>query len=424
VADLLFLTQRLPYPPTKGEKIRQWRILNHLRQWYEPHVGCLVDDPADLAHLDTVRAVCRDLCAPPIDRRVASLTCARGLLTGEPLSVTFFRHRGLQAWVDRVLREVKPALTVVISSNMAPYVLHRPRTGRLIVDFVDVDSEKFLAYAESTAGPMRYVYRREWRRMAALERDIARACDLSVFVSDAEAALFRARLPERAERIVGISNGVDHRYFDPGLSYPDPVEKHAKASFVFTGTMDYKPNVLAVTWFATEILPMIRAARPGAVFFIVGANPSPEVKRLGNLDGVTVTGSVADVRPYLAHAAVAVAPLRVARGIQNKVLEAMAMAKPVIVTSGALEGIDAIPGRDVVLADDTAAFADAAIRLVATDGALTPEGAAIGQSARRLITTTYDWTTRLSGFDDLVRPDRAAGAAGPLGRLLPTETAA
>ena len=218
--NLLFLTQRLPYPPTKGEKIRQWQILKYLTQWYEPYVGCLVDDPADFQHVDTVRALCRDMHAAPLDRRRATLTCTRGLLTGEPLTVTFFKDRGLRRWVEMVMTEVRPELTVVISSNMAPYVLDLPRTGRLLVDLVDLDSEKFHAYGETASIPMRLIYRREWRRLALLERRIAMTADHSVFVSEAEAALFRTKVPERADRIIGISNGVDHRYFDPALDYP------------------------------------------------------------------------------------------------------------------------------------------------------------------------------------------------------------
>ena len=401
--DLLFLTQRLPYPPIKGEKIRQWQILNHLARWYDVHLGCLIDDPADFQHEATVRTVCRDMHAARLDRRIAKLTCARGFLTGEPLSVTFFQDRGLQRWVTDVMTRIRPELTFVISSNMAPYILDLPRTGQRIVDLVDVDSEKFRAYAETASFPMRQVYQREARCVAALERRIARDCDWSIFVSDAEAALFKTMVPERASQILGVSNGVDHRYFDPAPGYP-AVFPPGAAAFVFTGTMDYLPNIDAVTWFATAMLPLIRRALPDARFFIVGSNPTESVKNLMKLDGVTVTGAVPDVRPYLFHATAAVAPLRVARGIQNKVLEAMAMGKPVIVTSSALEGIDAIPEQEVIVADDAAGFAAVAVRLTQDDGTATPETAAIGQAARRLILRRYDWNARLSALDALVRP--------------------
>jgi glycosyltransferase involved in cell wall biosynthesis len=170
--------------------------------------------------------------------------------------------------------------------------------------------------------------------------------------------------------------------------------------------MDYPPNVDAVVWFAREILPLIRRSLPAARFYVVGSNPSPDVQKLARLDGVFVTGRVPDVRPYLAHATAAVAPMRIARGIQNKVLEAMAMARPVVLTSDALEGITAEPGREVILAETTEAFAGACCRL-----ATTAEGEAIGAAARCRILLDYDGTMALSRFDDLLRP---ASACGPV----------
>jgi sugar transferase (PEP-CTERM/EpsH1 system associated) len=419
--DLLYLMQRLPYPPNKGEKIRNWHILNYLAKWYDVHFGCLIDDPADVQHVETVRALCASLYTAPLDRRLAKLTCASGLLTGEPLSVTYFRDRGLQRWVCDVMARVKPAMTFVNSSNMAPYILDLPSTGKRIVELGDVDSEKFLSYAETAGLPMRQIYRREWRLVRQLERRVAVECDHAVFVSAAEAELFRSHVPEAAAKVIGISNGVDHRYFDPSLEYAVPFDPMLP-TFVFTGTMDYIPNIDAVVWFATEVLPLVRRTRPAAQFFIVGSNPAEAVRRLASLDGVTVTGRVPDVRPYVFHATAAVGPMRIARGIQNKVLEAMAMGKPVIVTSGALEGIEATPGQEVILADDAETFANAAVRLsnAGASGQTTPEGLALGLAARRLILQRYDWDACLSGFDALMRPasarqSGAIGAAEPVG---------
>jgi len=401
--NLLFLMQRLPYPLIKGEKIRNWHILNYLTKWYDVHFGCLIDDPADAQHIDTVRALCKDMFTAPLDRKRAKLTCLTGLLTGEPLSVTFFRDRGLRRWVEDVMTRVKPEMTFVNSSNMAPYVLDLPRTGKLVVELGDVDSEKFRSYSETAGPPMRQVYRREWRLVRKLERRVALEADRSVLVTEAEAALLRSHVPAAAGKIVGISCGVDHRYFDPSHAFAAPFPPGPPA-FVFTGTMDYLPNIDAVIWFAREVLPIIRRTIPGTRFFIVGGSPADAVRALASIEGVTVTGRVPDVRPYVSHATAAIAPMRIARGIQNKVLEAMAMAKPVIVTSGALEGIDAVPGRDLILADDAAAFADAAIRLTGPDGNATREGVAQGEAARRLILERYDWDACLSGFDDLMRP--------------------
>lgn len=397
--NLLYLTQRLPYPPIKGEKIRPLQILRYLTQWYDVYVGCLIDDPSDADHIPTIRAMCKDIHVATLDRRVAKIMCLRGLLTHESLSVTFFRDAGLARWVRNVVDTVRPEVIFVNSGNMAPYILDLPKTGKRLVDLADVDSEKWRAYAEQTSGPMKYVYRREWHRVAALERRIAEECDLSSFVSNAEAALFKRLLPHCAERIMGVSSGVDHRYFDPAPGYA-PVYDTKLPTFVFTGTMDYPPNVDAVVWFANDILPLIRRGVPDAQFYIVGNGPSDAVKRLADIPGVFVTGRVADVRPYVFHATAGVAPMRIARGIQNKVLEAMSLGKPVIVTSGALEGIDAQPGRDVLLADDAAAFAAAACRLVASPG----DRAALGAAARRRVLEGYDWAACLSRFDKFLRP--------------------
>ncbi len=398
--DLLFLMQRLPYPLIKGEKIRNWHILNYLTQWYDVHFGCLIDDPLDAPHIPTIRALCKDMFTAPLDKRRAKLTCTRGLLTGEPLSVTYFQNMGLRHWVEDVMTRVKPEMIFVNSSNMAPYILDLPHHGRRVVELGDVDSEKFLSYAQTAKPGMRQVYRREWRKVRILEQRIARECDHSVLVTETEAKLFRSFVPDVADKIVGISNGVDHAYFDPAGEHPAPFDP-AIPTYVFTGTMDYIPNIDAVIWFAREVLPLIRRSQPDARFFIVGGSPSDAVKHLAALDGVTVTGRVPDVRPYVSHATAAVAPMRIARGIQNKVLEAMAMGKTVIVTSGALEGIEAKPGRDLILADDAASFAAAAIK---------PVSEAMGHAARRLILDRYDWNACLSGFDPLMRPGHMTAA--------------
>ncbi len=394
--SLLFLTQRIPYPPIKGEKIRPLQILRHLRQAYDVHLGCLVDDPRDLEHVPAVRALCTDSYFATLDRRRARISCLRGLLTNQPLSVTFYRDNGLARWVRRVLDEVRPEVIFISSSNMAPYVLAwRGRERVCLVDLADVDLEKWRAYAETGSFPMSWLHRREWRRVADLESRIARECDWSTFVSDAEAELFASLHPARADKIRAISSGVDHTYFDPDLRFEAPYDT-GRLNFVFTGTMDYPPNVDAVTWFADSILPIIRRSAPDAAFHVVGSSPSAEVQALAATDGVFVTGRVPDVRPYLAHASAGVAPMRIARGIQNKVLEAMAMARPVVVTAGALTGIAAIPGREVMLADTAETFAAACL------DAAGPGGGAIGEAARRRVLRDYVWAERLRGFDPLL----------------------
>lgn len=389
---LLYLAQRIPYPPTKGDKVRAFHLLQHLASTYQVHLGCLADEPADLVHVPVLASLCADVHVAPLDRRRAKIKCLSGLVTGEPLSVTYYRDRGLEAWVRGVIAERQPEAIVVSSSNMAPYVLRRRGAERVrLVDLVDLDSEKWRAYAETGSPWMRAVHAREHRLIARLEARIARECDWCTFVSEPEASLFARVTPEHRAKIRAISNGVDHAYFDPARPYPPPFATD-RPNFVFTGTMDYPPNADAVRWFAHDIFPAVQQAAPSAQFHIVGANPTREVEQLSALPGVFVTGRVPDVRPYLAHATAAAAPMRIARGIQNKVLEAMAMARPVVVTSGALEGIAATPGEHVLLADTPPDFAAACL------GA----DPAVGEAARRLIVREYDWAGRLREFDALL----------------------
>jgi len=396
--NLLLLTQRIPYPPNKGEKIRHFQILKHLAKSHNVYLGCLLDDADDWRHVETVKSFCADAHIAWLDRRFDALSHLKALTTGNALSVALYHDDGLAEWVLRTLETIQPDIVFICSSNMAPYVMGHPHRGRrLVVDLADIDSEKWRTYAGQAFGPMRWLYRREARLVLALERQVAHLADYSTFVSDAEAEMFRRLVPDRAGAIVGVSNGVDCGYFDPGGGFAAPYNVGVP-NFVFTGTMDYVPNVDAVTWFAGAILPLIRGNLPDAQFHIVGANPAPAVQNLTRLRGVHVSGRVPDVRPYLAHATAAVAPMRIARGIQNKVLEAMAMAKPVIVTSDALEGIDAIPQSELLLADDATSFAAAAYRMAADIA----EGRAVGEAARRRVVADFSWDGRLRGFDRLL----------------------
>lgn len=397
--DLLYLAQRLPFPLNKGEKIRAYHDLKYLAQYYDIHLGCLIDDPADEPFIADIAKLCRDIHVARIDRRIGRIACLRGLLIGEGLSVTYFHDRGLAAWVKRVAEQVQPEVAFVFSSNMAPYVLDLPNHWRRAVDLVDVDSEKWRALAETASGPMRFVYRREWRKIAALEARIGHECDLAAFASEPEADLFRRLYPECSQRVLGVSNGVDYRYFDPAADCP-AVYDLSKPNFVFTGTMDYPPNEDAVVWFANDILPLIRRRLPEAQFHIVGTSPSLAVCKLSRLDGVSVTGRVPDVRPYIAHATASVAPIRVARGIQNKVLEAMAMARPVVATRIALEGIEAAPGTEAVVANDAEGFAAACCRFAASD-----DGESLGRAARARIVQDYDWAATMSRYDAFFCPN-------------------
>ena len=396
--ELLYLVHRIPYPPNKGDKIRSFHLLKHLAQSYKVHVGAFVDDPDDWRHAEALAQLAGgDINLLPLNPRTATLKSATGLLTGEPLSLPYYRNRRMRAWVDVMLTTRPIHHAVVYSSSMAQYVMDRPGLRRLI-DFVDIDSDKWRQYAAKKSSPLSWVYQRESQKLFSYEQRVTQTFDAACFVSEAEANLFKQLAPACANKVFAYSNGVDTDFFSPANAGASPYPADTRA-IVFTGAMDYWANVDAVVWFAKEAFPAIRSAHREVKFYIVGARPSAEVQALAKELNVVVTGSVPDTRPYIAHAALAVAPLRIARGIQNKVLEAMAMGKPTIVTPEALEGIGAEPGRELLLAADAPAFAARSLQLLAHP---TPE---MGIAARARVVADYAWEAHLARFDARLRDE-------------------
>ena len=387
MADILFLAHRVPYPPDRGDKIRSYHILRHLAARHRVHLGTFADDDADVIHADALRPLVHRL---HVERRTLGprASMLRALLTRAPASVAAFASKGMDAFVDQVLAEESIDRLYVFSGQMAQFA---PEDRPFLMDFVDVDSAKFESYAEGAGGAMRRVWRREGRRLAIFEREIARRAAVSLFVSEAEAALFRERAKLAAESVQVLENGIDLDHYVPA---PRPAGE--PPLIVFTGQMDYRPNVDAAAGFAREAFPAVKARHPDARFAIVGRNPDPSLAGLG--EGVDVIGAVADVRPWLTRAAVVVAPLRIARGVQNKVLEAMAMARPVVASPHAFEGIVAQPGQDLIVADGWAAEADAVSALLAAPG----RAEAIGRAARAQIEARYGWDARLAPLDAMM----------------------
>jgi len=389
--DLLFLAHRIPYPPDKGDKIRSWHLLEHLSRRYRVHLGAFVDDPEDWRYCDKVRSVCASTYFADLNPRLGKLRSLTGLLTGAPLTLPYYRHAGMQGWVDARLSSGVDRV-FAYSAVMARFVMHAGQARR-VMDFVDIDSDKWRQYAAAQSWPLSWLYRREGERLLAWERKVAAAFDASLFVSATEAADFRKLAPESAARIGHYNNGVDADYFSPDREYADPYPTGVEA-IAFTGAMDYWPNIDAVDWYARAVLPGLRASRPNLLFAIVGSRPSPQVRELAALPGVLVTGRVEDVRPWLAHARVVVAPLRIARGIQNKVLEGMAMARTVVATPQALEGINACVGKEVRSAASAADLARET--LAALDG---PE---LGPAARARVLQDFAWDSALARVDQLL----------------------
>ncbi len=390
---LLFLTHRLPYPPDKGDKIRSFHLLGHLARRHEVHLATLVDDAADLRHLELLRGRVSSLAMARIDGPLRRPLASLALLRGASASVAYFHSASLQRQIDALVDVHDFDAVFCYSSPMAEYVFRsRHAAGRLarvrkIMDFIDVDSAKWLDYAAHAPAWKAALYRREARGLAALETRIAGEFDHLFLVSTPEIALF----PDAAARtrLQALPNGVDLEFFSPAPEAGDPVR------LVFTGVMDYWPNVEGVSWFVAEVWPRIRAAFPEAQFDIVGSRPDAAVQALARTPGVNVTGRVEDVRGFIARARVSVAPLRIARGVQNKVLEAMAMGRPVVTTPQAHAGLDAEDGHELLVGADAPSFAAAVLRLLQDRGYAN----AVGQAARACVARAYRWDLNLAMLD-------------------------
>lgn len=400
---LLFLAHRIPFPPDKGDKVRSWHWLKHLAARYRVYLGAFVDDERDWQHVGKLRHLCGESFFAPLRPSSARLKSLSGLLFGQPLTLPYYRDAAMQEWIDHILGAQPVRHILVYSSAMAQYAMPM-RDMRRIADFVDVDSDKWRQYARAAPWPLSAIYRREAKCLLRHERRVAAEFDATVFVSRAEADLFRQLAPESADKVCHVDNGVDGDYFSPRRDYPNPYPDGERV-LAFTGAMDYRPNVDAVEWFAREALPAIREAFPAACFYIVGARPAPRVQKLAESPGVRVTGTVMDVRPYLAHAEIAVAPLRLARGVQNKVLEAMAMAKTVIASPEAAEGIEARIGEELLVATSPAEFVATACGLLGGKGRNT------GVAGRERILADYGWYGNASRIERLFREPRPSPAA-------------
>lgn len=406
MGEILFLAHRIPFPPDRGDKIRSHHVLKALAALAPVHLGCFADDALDRACEGDMAAATASHLLLPRDKALP-LAGVEALLRGRPISLTAFHDRRMAQWVRGVLR-TRPIDTVfVFSGQMAQYV-PADFQGRVIVDLVDVDSAKFEAYGAKGRGLRSWMERREGRLLRGEEARIARRADRTLLVSRAEAALFEARLGEPTCRVAAMGNGIDSAFFDPAGAVPEPrMLEIAGPRLLFTGQMDYAPNIEAVERAITRILPLIRAWNPQASLHVVGRNPPPSLLAHRGREGVHVWGRVDDIRPWLAAADIALVPLEIARGVQNKVLEAMAMALPVVLSPGAATGIEAADGRHFSVAESDEALADAVLALSDDPG----RGKAMGQVAREWILAHAGWDAALADLPRFLglQDERAPG---------------
>jgi sugar transferase (PEP-CTERM/EpsH1 system associated) len=408
LAEILFLAHRIPYPPTKGEKIRAYHFLSHLARAHVVHLGCFVDDPSDWRHADHLRTLCGECHFAALPRARAWGRALGALARNEALSVAILRDPGLARWIGDLAQRRPIECVFAYSSAMAQFLARAPaRRLRSILDFVDADAEKWRQIASYARWPLSWVYRRESLRLAAFERAAAARCDHVLFVSPAEARSFRELIPAAGRQALVVPNGVDVALFSPAHRFPCPLEPGGPI-IAFTGDMSYWPNADAVLWFARAVLPRLRSDHPNLRFVAVGRRPGQRLRRAAARLGIILTGAVPDVRPFLAHAALVVAPLRIGRGVPNKVLEAMAMGKAVVTTPAAVTGLYVRPGDDLLLAADAEAMAAAVARL------LEPRFAReMGEKARARVVADYAWAPSLRLLDDLVTPRLGRGGRAP-----------
>ena len=397
MGDILFLAHRVPFPPDRGDRIRAHHLLKALAQLAPIHVGCFAESASERGGEAALAALAASHCIAPRTKPLA-VAGIEAVLVRKPVSLTAFHSRMLAEWVRATIAQHDIAAIVIFSGQMGQYV-PEDFTGRVVIDLCDVDSAKFASYAEN--GERVWINSREARLLAIEEERLGGRSDATLLISEAEAALYRSRLraPEKANVQV-MGNGIDADFFDPGGVAPHPMLAGLPGPhFVFTGQMDYRPNEQAALWVIEKLVPQLRLRYPGALFHVVGRNPTPRLMARHGLPGVQVWGEVPDVRPFLAGADAVLAPLMIARGVQNKVLEAMAMARPVVLTPEAATGIAAEDGAHwtISLADPQAMCARME-PLLADPGAR----ARIGAAARRFVLDHHGWDAMLAALPALV----------------------
>ncbi|MBZ9611721.1 TIGR03087 family PEP-CTERM/XrtA system glycosyltransferase [Rheinheimera maricola] len=361
---LLLLVHRIPYPPNKGDKIRSFNLMKALSAQYDIHLGCFIDDPFDQQYIPTLSQWCKTVFCINLNKWRAKLAGLSGFISNNAITLPYYYHAALASWVKQTVQAQHIQHVLVYSSSMAQYVDTTTYQQLIrVIDFVDIDSDKWRQYADKSTGIKRWFYQREARLLQQYETRVCQRFNASLFVSDDEASAFRCLVsPALHNRVHSVLNGVDTDFFSPTASF-DAVNLPSHY-IVFTGAMDYWANVDAVCWFCQNIWPSLKQRYPELHFLIVGGKPSSEVRALAQQLGVVVSGRVNDIRPYIAKARFAVAPMLIARGIQNKVLEAMSMNKAVVCSAMAMEGINAPLSPGAIVADGTEHFIQACITLL------------------------------------------------------------
>lgn len=388
--DLLYLVHRLPFPPDKGDRIRAFHLLRYLARRARVHLACLADEPVPPGTVEALQEYCERVAVVRLGKWSRWRRALGSLARGGTVTEGMFRSPELSAVLDGWARDTHFHVALASASSMVPY-LRQPALHNVpaVIDLVDVDSQKWFDYAAAGAGPKAWLYRLEGRRLRRLEQALPGWARGVTLVSEAEADIYRRFGAGGTVR--AILNGVDLDYFQ---AQPQA----GGQTCVFVGALDYRPNVDAACWFCQEVWPALHRQRPEAKVQLVGRRPAPAVCRLAEIPGVEVVGQVPDVRPYLTGAAVAVVPLRIARGMQNKVLEALAMSRATVVSPQALEGLQARPNAELLSAASPYEWVEAVLSLL-DDPARRQR---LGEAGRRFVEEHHCWEDCLDPFGPLL----------------------
>lgn len=403
---VLMLTHRMPYPPDRGDRIRAWHLLKLLAEHFDVALAATTHEPVAAEQFDAVMDCARTLAVEPLRPTTSRIRAVGGWLLGRAGTPEYFfrstlARQILQWHADRPFDAVLTFCTGMIASSRS--LMRLPQRPRHVLDLVDVDSDKWAQWSAASRGPRRWCYGLEARRLREVEAGQHDLVDAITIVSHAEAELYRQTVSLDAPLHV-VGNGVDLEYFRA-----QPIERIDAdvPRILFTGVLDYRPNVDALIWFTRHVLPLLQRQGVNARLTIVGRDPSPKVWALGRLSNVDVVGPVPDVRPYLAQASVVIAPLRLARGVQNKALEAMSSGRSVVCSPAVAQGLSAAPGRDFLLADAPQQWADTVTQLIRNPA----QRDALAAAGRRRVEQTYRWHDQLAPMLELLAPSRLISKA-------------
>ncbi|MEP7702666.1 TIGR03087 family PEP-CTERM/XrtA system glycosyltransferase [Paraglaciecola sp. 25GB23A] len=402
--NILIISQRVPFPPNKGEKIRTFHQLQYLaKQGHNITLAAPFEESIEIANFKALEdEYCEGVINHKLPHKIFRLPLA--LLTGKALSVANFYSIALQKKIDQFLNQNKIDVILCTASSMAEYVfkskalLNLENPPKLVMDFMDLDSDKWRQYSQRSKGLMKAVYLREANLISTFELKIAKAFFACFFITDAEKDLFLKQHPQ-LQNIHSVENGIDNSIFKPSLVHHD----HTNPIILFTGVMDYPPNIDAVLWFSLHVWPTIIEKWPKAKFIIAGMNPTEKIKDLANLKGIEVTGFVEDIIHYFDQANLFVAPFRIARGVQNKVLQAFACGLPVIASPMGAEGIRCLNGESILLAETPNEFIKQIEDLLNSDS----HYRFIRENAITVIQQHYSWDSILLPFEQILAVSNA-----------------